>query len=335
MVAAPSVSRSAMGGPRPLNLNRDVPQVMALLDLVFRPTLDAEGRQLLNSSMALSNQPQFLLRFNQLTKGVAPGFVWDEERRVVGNISLLTTKAADRFLIANVAVHPDFRRRGIARQLMVHTLDYLRGIGARVVLLQVKQQNHAAQQLYLDLGFAIIGDVTSWQGNPRSLRIPAAAPHIPELRLLRRGDWPAVRHLDESSAPPDLTWPEPLAADAYRSSLRQKLTGLFNGQQAETWIAAAPDGTLLGLGRIDSEVGRPYRLRVRVHPEERGVLERKLLAKLLRRLELQRRRQMKIDHPTADETMNQLLREANFRVRHVLTTMKLDLSTAGGAHAAK
>lgn len=325
MVAASSVPQSAIGGPRPLNLNRDVPQVLSLLDLVFRPTLDAEGRQLLNSSMALSNKPRYMLRINQMTKGVTPGFVWEEERRLIGNVSLLTTKTAGRFLVANVAVHPDFRRRGIARQLMDHTLRYVRGIGGTVIMLQVKQQNDAAQQLYRDLGFKVIGDVSSWYGSPVSLRVPAAAPHVPELRPLRRSDWPAVRLLDESSASPDLTWPEPLPADAYRSGLRQKLANLFNGHQGETWIAADHDGTLLALGRIDADLGRPYQLRIRVHPQERGLLERKMLAKLLRSLELQRRRQIRMDHPSADEVVTQLLREANFRVRHILTTMRLDL----------
>ena len=45
------------------------------------------------------------------------------------------------WLISNVAVHPEFRRRGIARGLIRHALDMIRAEGGRKVYLQVDVVN--------------------------------------------------------------------------------------------------------------------------------------------------------------------------------------------------
>jgi ribosomal-protein-alanine N-acetyltransferase len=55
--------------------------------------------------------------------------------------------------IASLAVHPMYRRRGLARMLVSHTLLRLRVIGARRVELAVRTDNHAGAQLYRSFGF--------------------------------------------------------------------------------------------------------------------------------------------------------------------------------------
>jgi ribosomal-protein-alanine N-acetyltransferase len=55
--------------------------------------------------------------------------------------------------IASLAVHPDFRRRGVAQTLMGHALRALKKAGARRVELMVRTGNTAGAQLYRSLGF--------------------------------------------------------------------------------------------------------------------------------------------------------------------------------------
>jgi len=55
--------------------------------------------------------------------------------------------------IASLAVHPDYRRQGVADALMRHTLEALRAAGARRVELMVRTGNTAGAQLYRSLGF--------------------------------------------------------------------------------------------------------------------------------------------------------------------------------------
>ena len=47
------------------------------------------------------------------------GYVWEDSGRITGNVSLMpVNKDGSRaFMIANVAVHPDYRRLGIGRVL--------------------------------------------------------------------------------------------------------------------------------------------------------------------------------------------------------------------------
>ncbi|MGA2134697.1 MAG: ribosomal protein S18-alanine N-acetyltransferase [Bryobacteraceae bacterium] len=55
--------------------------------------------------------------------------------------------------IASIAVHPDYRRRGVADALMRHMLGVLEAAGVRRVELMVRVDNPAAVKLYRSLGF--------------------------------------------------------------------------------------------------------------------------------------------------------------------------------------
>ena len=64
---------------------------------------------------------------------------------------------ADEMHLLNLAVHPDQRRRGIARSLLTAALDKARAQGAAVVWLEVRPSNAAALSLYHSFGFQEIG----------------------------------------------------------------------------------------------------------------------------------------------------------------------------------
>ncbi len=63
----------------------------------------------------------------------------------------------DEAHIATIAVHPDYRQRGIARQLMVDILKESYRRGAELVTLEVRQNNLPAQMLYRRFHFEIVG----------------------------------------------------------------------------------------------------------------------------------------------------------------------------------
>lgn len=71
--------------------------------------------------------------------------------RVTGYI--ISWMMFDEIHILNVAVHPNFRRRGIARRLICEVIDYFYPLGARSVILEVRINNKAAKNLYKSLGF--------------------------------------------------------------------------------------------------------------------------------------------------------------------------------------
>ena len=59
--------------------------------------------------------------------------------------------------ITNVAVHPDWRRQGIARGFLGAILEDARRRGITLVLLEVRPNNAEALALYERLGFQVVG----------------------------------------------------------------------------------------------------------------------------------------------------------------------------------
>jgi len=60
----------------------------------------------------------------------------------------------DELHVATIATHPDFRRQGIGRKLLVHALIAARDEdGVIRAYLEVREKNESAQSLYLGLGF--------------------------------------------------------------------------------------------------------------------------------------------------------------------------------------
>ena len=69
---------------------------------------------------------------------------------------------ADELHILNIAVHPDERRHGHAARLLDHILSEASHHKMRVVLLEVRFSNLAAQALYRKFGFCEVGKLPKY-----------------------------------------------------------------------------------------------------------------------------------------------------------------------------
>jgi ribosomal protein S18 acetylase RimI-like enzyme len=329
MVISNPVQSQPGTGPRPINLNRDVPQVIRLLELVFgRSLIDGRTARLTENRVDQDWQPAMMWRLSPGVGKLALGYVWEENGKIVGNATILKTSNYRRYLVVNVAVHPDFRRRGIAQMLMAEVTEMVRARQGGIISLQVEKTNAAALSLYRALRYSEIGTVTTWRspGNRlREIKATNDGRDEPHIRELRGREWQAAYTLDVLSQKAELTWPEAPPPDHYQSNLWRKLSGLLSGRRSETWVMAGDNDALLGLASIRGDWSRPYQAAVRVHPEWCGQLERPLLAKLVRRLRHLPSRAVRVDHDDSDEVMNELLAEARFRPTRTLTHMQLVL----------
>ena len=68
----------------------------------------------------------------------------------------------DEAHLATIAVHPAFRRRGLARLLLQTAMDAAYAEGARIYHLEVRAGNEVAQKLYTEFGFEIVGRRASY-----------------------------------------------------------------------------------------------------------------------------------------------------------------------------
>ena len=94
--------------------------------------------------------------FNELT-GLPHSRVWGIKAAGELLAFAVVWVIADEGHLANLAVAPEARRRGLARQLLQESLLDARRRGARAVYLEVRASNRAAQELYLSAGFRLIG----------------------------------------------------------------------------------------------------------------------------------------------------------------------------------
>ena len=86
---------------------------------------------------------------------VARCLVMRDDGRVVGYLCLW--EIGDELHITNVAVHPEYRRRGIGRSLVSGVLEDARARKLKLVVLEVRPSNHEARTLYESFGFREVG----------------------------------------------------------------------------------------------------------------------------------------------------------------------------------
>ena len=88
----------------------------------------------------------------------------DNGRRVVGFCSFW--RVLDELHINNLAVLPELRRQGVASALLERVMIEGARLGIRRAMLEVRQSNVSARQLYEKFGFVVTGTRSKYYTNP-------------------------------------------------------------------------------------------------------------------------------------------------------------------------
>ena len=88
-----------------------------------------------------------------------------DEDKVVGYVGSQTV--IDETDMMNIAVHPDYRNRGVATALIVELIQQLKMRGSKGLMLEVRESNSAAISLYDKHGFLQVGCRRNYYRNPR------------------------------------------------------------------------------------------------------------------------------------------------------------------------
>jgi predicted N-acetyltransferase YhbS len=224
---------------RSFDINRDLNPVADLIESCFSSTLDADGRRYLRRMRAAANQKGLKLWSvspNRSKIFSLSGFVWEESGEVVGNLSLVpfSYKGKRVFLIANVAVKSEYRRRGIAQALTSAALEKCRKRKVDEIWLQVRSDNQAAIDLYLKRGFVPKARRTTWVGSPGELK--GESPKGLHVTRRRLKHWSYHRTLLDRGYPEILRW-------HYKNDIRRiipgfenLLLGLLDGSIIHHWV---------------------------------------------------------------------------------------------------
>jgi len=82
-------------------------------------------------------------------------FVVKDDSKIVGYGGYWQIESETHLI--NLAVHPAYRSRGVGRQILNYLIDCMSRQKICRILLEVRQSNHPAQQLYASVGFKVTG----------------------------------------------------------------------------------------------------------------------------------------------------------------------------------
>lgn len=290
MLVTNASRKAPFRGVRRLSLARDLREVAGLIEQAFGQEPDRAGQSVASEFRALAWWGPLLWALDRMSmRGEGfTGLVWEEDGRIVGNVTLSRDWASPRcWLVSNVVVAPAYRRRGIARQLMEAALDFVAARRATWAFLMVRRENEAAIRLYESLGFAGIGGkVTLRREFPP--RATSEVPLGPErvVREVTFRDGRALADLARAATPEALQRIQPVQPDAWLSEAEGG-TGswLLNllGQRSYRCVATE-GGRLLAYARADIGRRKHHRLRFMALPHARGQVEGALLSRVLNRL---------------------------------------------------
>jgi ribosomal protein S18 acetylase RimI-like enzyme len=234
---------------RPVDTHRDLAAVADVIEICFKDTLDPDGQNYLKR---LRDAARFSYLSSWATSlaedaSVLPlsGYVWVEENRVVGNLSLIPfTSLGNRcYLIANVAVLPEYRGRGIGTRLTAHALEHVREHYGASAWLQVRDDNPVAIHIYESLGFKERARRTSWVN---TLPIPDRFPGGYLLHPRHPLHWDQQRTWLQRMYPAEFAWHLPVNWKAIQPGWRSDFYRFLSLTYPKQWSVTDGD-TLCGI----------------------------------------------------------------------------------------
>jgi ribosomal protein S18 acetylase RimI-like enzyme len=306
---------------RPLNILRDLPGVADLVEKCFADTIDAEGRRYLQQ-MRRSGQDNAFMRWasNAVESVSMPlsGYVWEENGEIIGNVSLIPYghKKKRIYLIANVAVRPDCRRRGIGRALTVKAMRHASDRHANATWLHVRADNPGAISLYASLGFKELARRTLWQAKPDQ----NATMEGTGISISRRSarDWPQQEAWLNRSYPDLMNWYQHMPWQSLHPGLRSFIYRFIMDYDVRHWVARI-DGVPSAFLSWQAMADQKDRLWAAVPPEGSQDALKALMLTVRRNLPW--RRTLLLDYPAGE--CNASIEAAGFLPNRTLLWMKL------------
>ena len=216
---------------RPFNTYSDLTEVADLIELCFAGSLDRDGKRYLQQMRQFANSTGWLNWIPMAPEWAGSpfiGYVCEENGELIGNVSLVPyhIKRKRNYLIANVAVHPDHRRRGIARNLTMQSIEHARQHNAAGVWLNVRDNNQAAIRLYSELGFAERARRATWHSNHEYPRSQLTSDI--KLRPRTSSDWKLQKDWLDQNYPPQYCWHLPINYNLLHPGFRGSFSRLFS-----------------------------------------------------------------------------------------------------------
>ncbi len=226
---------------RPIRLRDDLRQIANLIEVCFSQNIDDEGREYIKHiRQTANNYSGFMLENTTPENSPLPfhGYVWVDHGEIIGNLTLIPLRSREKgsYFIANVAVKPEFRGKGIAIQLTERAIQHVREHQGKQIFLQVRDDNAAALHVYQKLGFGETSRRTTWIYNTRKTPITL----LPTRTIVsgrNKEDWSQQKLWLEALYPKEIYWNLPFRLEKMEPTFSNWLSRFVNGERQRTWAA--------------------------------------------------------------------------------------------------
>lgn len=314
---------------RPIDARRDLIQIADLIELCFSETIDPDGESYIQQMRKAAKNASYLQWAGSLGEQApfpTSGFVWEDEGQIIGNLTLIPVlqRSQHMYLIANVAVHPDYRRHGIARQLTQAALNHARQRKAHATWLHVREENLGAYQLYKSLGFTERARRATWfysgetdlPVEPLSNRLRAFSK--PAITWRMQSDWLAQQKWLEKTYPTELRWHLAIKMGLMKPGFLASIYRMFIDARVEHWCARYQD-QLMGVLTWQPTSNYADHLWLAVNPENEEIATHTLLNHVVEKFK--NKRPLALDYPAGRTT--HAIQTAGFQLHQTLVWMNI------------
>lgn len=147
------------------------------------------------------------------------GFIWEEDGQPVGVCNVSRQGQSDQWMIGNVAVLPEYRRRGLARKLVQACVNLAIERGAEQIVLDVIDGNLPAYELYKSMGFVHYAGQYVYQYQAEKPAQPAQLPAGYRTKELKPKNWRLRYQLIQRVTPQHIEKYEPISEARYKVPL--------------------------------------------------------------------------------------------------------------------
>jgi ribosomal protein S18 acetylase RimI-like enzyme len=276
-----------------------------------------------------------LIRIFQLIspslKDIVDGVVWEEDGRLVGTTFVQRVGQTSTWYVMGVGVLPEYRRKGMARQLMQAALALVKARGGEAVNLHVIEGNLPAVRLYEDLGMEIYDGSYEFVLEENSTTIEPQLPEGYQLGEADMSDWRQRYELESRITPPHVAHYESIVLDRFRPPKFMSFLGPLvmsaQGFRRQGFRIETEDGVWVANFSlmVPTRGMRPGRVRSRLDPQH-AHLAPYIVATCLRYL-ADARAECKVESrvPRWMDSMVNAHRAAGFETRYAYLSMGMKL----------
>lgn len=320
---------------RPFDLRHDLNGMIDLIEVAFAEDEARLGQSLraeFQSARKMLPLVLILERISDTFRHNFDGFVCEDQGRIIALVNAARAGLnKKRWEIGNVATHPDYRGKGLARQLVNRCIEHARQYGAEICVLDVRDDNQPAYKLYESLGFLHYDSNIDLKLEtlPQVQALPL--PDGYSLRTMKFTEWQPRYDLAVRETPPEVQEFLPVNISDYRLTLieraMQPLAIKLQKIDSYRW-AVEKEGKLVGYVSLTARQlpKLNHRLLLRVDPQHLKELTEPLLTLALEKLQAYPRQNVLTSVRKNNQFQREVLKKYGFEEVFVMHRMGLKLT---------